>query len=318
MLPPDEHFRQVQHVVVAQANAGQRIDNFLMSLLKTVPRSLVYRLLRTGQVRVNKGRIKPGFKLSVGDDVRVPPVTVSAETRTHLPTGLIKEFEQAVFAEDEHWIVANKPAGLAVHGGTGVKFGAVDLIQRIYDDTSISLVHRLDRETSGCLVFAKNRPAAVHFQAALRDGSVEKKYRAILKGELTESMVVDAPLQKNQPEAGDRMVVVDQQGKHALTRFYPVLTGRHCSLADIEIETGRTHQIRVHGAHSGHPVVGDTRYGDRRLNKTAAVARMYLHAASIAFPAPHSADAQPVPGRLSFAAAPAEDWSEALARLNGQ
>lgn len=289
-----------------------------MSLLKTVPRSLVYRLLRTGQVRVNKGRVKPGFKLSEGDDVRVPPVTVSADTVVHLPAGLIAELEQAVIWENEQWIVVNKPSGLAVHGGTGIKFGVIDLIQRIYDDSALSLVHRLDRETSGCLVLAKSRPAAVHFQDALRDGVVEKRYQAIVKGEFLDPLTVDAPLVKNQPEAGERMVVVDQQGKPALSRFTPNAPGKVCSVVDIEIETGRTHQIRVHGAHSGHPVLGDTRYGDRRLNKQAlkgGATRMYLHAASIAFPAIRQND-QLAAELLTFKSQPAEDWGGVHSLLN--
>lgn len=294
MLPPDEQFQQVQHIVVPANNAGQRIDNFLMGLLKTVPRSLVYRLLRTGQVRVNKGRIKPGFKLSAGDDVRIPPVTVSTETQLHLPADLLKTIEATVIFEDDQWIVINKPQGLAVHGGTGVKFGVIDLIQRVYDDTSISLVHRLDRETSGCLVLAKSRPASIHFQQALRAGQVEKRYRAWLKGCFENSVVVDAPLLKNQPEAGERMVVVDRShGKDALSRFTPVQAGRRCSLVDVSIETGRTHQIRVHSAHIGHPVVGDPRYGDRALNREVqkvVAGRMYLHAAEIAFPSAVSGD----------------------------
>lgn len=230
----------------------------------------MYRLLRTGQVRVNKGRVKPGFKLSAGDDVRIPPVTVSAETTVHLPAGLIKDVEAAVISEDDHWIVINKPPGLAVHGGTGIKFGVIDLIHRLYDDTSISLVHRLDRETSGCLVLAKNRPTSIHFQDALRAGKVDKKYLAILKGSMPKPLLVNAPLLKNQPEAGERMVVVDHQGgKSAVTRFSPREAGRGFCLVDIEIDTGRTHQIRVHATHSGHPVLGDSRYGDRALNRVA-------------------------------------------------
>lgn len=318
MLPPDEQFRQVQHVVVPPPNAGQRIDNFLMSLLKTVPRSLVYRLLRTGQVRVNKGRVKPGFKLSAGDDVRIPPVTVSAETTVHLPAGLIKDIEAAVISEDDHWIVINKPPGLAVHGGTGVKFGVIDLIHRIYDDTSISLVHRLDRETSGCLVLAKNRPTSIHFQDALRAGKVDKKYVAVLKGKMTSPLVVDAPLLKNQPEAGERMVVVDHQGgKSAVTRFFPRIAGKECCLVDIEIDTGRTHQIRVHAAHNGHPVLGDSRYGDRSLNRTAhktGASRMYLHAAEIAFPS-IAAESGAGDELLRFTTDPGEHWLQVVENL---
>lgn len=301
MQPPDEDFHQVRHLVVSNEQSGQRIDNFLMSLLKTVPKSLVYRLLRTGQVRVNKGRIKAGFKLTAGDTVRIPPVTVSKSEHIHVPGRILKIIEKSIISDDSHWLVLNKPSGLAVHGGTGVKFGVIDALHQIFDDTAISLVHRLDRETSGCLVLARNRPAAVHFQSALKSGEVDKQYVAVLCGEMNEPVTVNAPLLKQQPELGDRMVVVDEeQGKTALTRFRPRLSGAGCSLVDIEIETGRTHQIRVHSAHLGHPVLGDERYGDRAINKSVrkskpsdpTMERMFLHAAEISFPemVPHAAE----------------------------
>ncbi len=293
MQLPDDDFHQVRHVVVTSEHSGQRIDNFLMSLLRTVPKSLVYRFLRTGQVRVNKGRIKAGFKLSAGDTVRVPPVTVTKSGQVHVPDRVLKIIEKSIISDNSRWLVLNKPVGLAVHGGTGVRFGVIDALQQILDDDGISLVHRLDRETSGCLVLARNRPAAVHFQAALVSGNVSKRYSAILCGDLKEPRTVDAPLLKRQPELGDRMVVVDpQQGKKALTRFDPRASGHGCSLVDVEIETGRTHQIRVHASHIGHPVLGDERYGDRLLNRAAKQItpdvgipqRMFLHARSISFP----------------------------------
>ena len=168
-----ERFHKVRYVSVTSDQTGQRIDNFLMGLLKTVPRSLVYRLLRTGQVRVNKGRVKPSCKLRDGDIIRVPPVTVSDDKVVHLPVTLLEQIEKCVLHQCDNWIVINKPHGLAVHGGSGVKFGVVDLLQKVFDNDRISLVHRLDRETSGCLVFAKNRLAATHFQRALKDGQVQ-------------------------------------------------------------------------------------------------------------------------------------------------
>ena len=167
-----ERFHKVRYVSVSTDQTGQRIDNFLMGLLKTVPRSLVYRLLRTGQVRVNKGRVKPSRKLNDGDIVRVPPVTLADDKVLHLPASLLEQIEKSVIHQCENWIVVNKPHGLAVHGGSGVKFGVVDLLQKVFDDDRISLVHRLDRETSGCLVLAKNRLAAVHFQQALKELSL--------------------------------------------------------------------------------------------------------------------------------------------------
>ncbi len=317
MAEPDQQFHQVQHVEISPANEGQRIDNFLMGRLKTAPRSLVYRLLRTGQVRVNKGRIKPGFKLTAGDQVRIPPVTLANANTVHLPASAVQQVESAIVFQDEHWIVINKPDGLAVHAGTGVKFGVIDLVQQLFDDKSISLVHRLDRETSGCLVLAKNRLVAVHFQQALRDGKVSKRYRAILTGEVTDGFTERAPLVKNQPQAGDRMVVVDHKlGKPALSRFEPVQPGKQCSLVNVEIETGRTHQIRVHAAHRQHPVLGDPRYGDKHLNKLLSGSgekRMYLHAAEIAFPVFSNNNQE---SECRFEAEMPQSWQQTLANAN--
>ena len=284
-----ERFHKVRYVSVTSDQTGQRIDNFLMGLLKTVPRSLVYRLLRTGQVRVNKGRVKPSCKLQDGDIIRVPPVTVSDDKVVHLPVTLLEQIEKCVLHQCDNWIVINKPHGLAVHGGSGVKFGVVDLLQKVFDNDRISLVHRLDRETSGCLVFAKNRLAATHFQRALKDGQVQKHYVALLGGSFDVSREVDAPLRKSgEPDSGDRMVQVDHDdGKPALSLLSPRCPGIRCSLVDIEIKTGRTHQIRVHSAFLGHPVVGDDRYGDRIINRWASsqsLKRMCLHAVSIEFP----------------------------------
>ena len=285
---PDQ-FHKVRYVAITADHSGQRIDNFLMGLLKTVPRSLVYRLLRTGQVRVNKGRVKPSRKLNDGDVVRVPPVTLADDKVVHLPAALLQQAQQSVVHECANWVVINKPAGLAVHGGSGVKFGVIDLLQKVFDDNRLSLVHRLDRETSGCLVVAKTRPAAVHFQQALKTGCVQKYYVALLGGCFSRSCEVDVPLLKTgEPETGGRMVQVDRdQGKPALSLFSPRVTGQRCSLVDIEIKTGRTHQIRVHSAFLGHAVLGDDRYGDRPRNRWAAghdLKRMCLHAASIEFP----------------------------------
>jgi len=278
----------VRHVEVSEDQHGQRIDNFLMSALKTVPRSLVYRLLRTGQVRVNKGRVKPAHKLAVGDTVRIPPVTVPAQKQTRVPRQVVKSLQNSIVADDENWIVLNKPAGIAAHGGTGLAFGVIDGVREIYSDNSIGLVHRLDKSTSGVMILAKNRRASVHFQQALFDGAVKKKYVALLCGVLKESREVRAKLRKTHPTDRENQVIVDpKDGKEALSRFSCRKAGKRITFADVEIETGRTHQIRVHAASIKHAVVGDERYGDEKLNRSIrqrGAKGMFLHAHEIAFP----------------------------------
>lgn len=278
----------VRNIEIDSDHDGQRIDNFLISTLKTVPRSLVYRILRTGQVRVNKGRIKPSFRLTEGDIVRIPPVTVPTQQQVRVPRSVIAEIETSVIAEDNNWIVINKPAGLAVHAGTGVAFGVIDGIKELFEDQSISLVHRLDRSTSGVMVLARHRKAAAHFHEALVNGHVSKHYAALICGVLPKPQTVTARLLKTHPTPNENQVLVDQvNGKKAVSHFRCRKTGKRFCLADIEIETGRTHQIRVHAASIGHPVLGDERYGDERLNKSVrrtGARRMFLHACQLSFP----------------------------------
>ena len=278
----------VRHVEVSLDHAGQRIDNFLISLLKTVPRSLVYRLLRTGQVRVNKGRIKPSFRLSEGDIVRVPPVTVPTQQQVRVPKSVITEVTKSVIADDDNWIAINKPAGIAVHAGTGVSFGIIDAIKEIFDDQSISLVHRLDKSTSGVMVLARNRRASAHFHDCLISGRVSKNYSALLCGVLRKPRTVTAKLRKTHPTPNENQVIIDpQDGKEAVSHFACSASGHRFSLADVEIETGRTHQIRVHAASIGHPILGDERYGDKKLNDSLrhkGAKGMFLHARELKFP----------------------------------
>jgi len=280
---------RVRQVEVDRDHDGQRIDNFLISTLKTVPRSLVYRILRTGQVRVNKGRIKPGFRLSEGDIVRIPPITVPAQQQVRVPKSVITDVAGSVISDDENWIVINKPAGLAVHAGTGVSFGIIDAIKEVFSDESISLVHRLDKSTSGVMVLARNRRASVHFHESLINGKVCKNYSALICGVLQESRTVTLKLRKTHPTPNENQVVVDSKdGKEAVSHFNSIVTGSRFSLVDVEIETGRTHQIRVHAASIGHPVLGDERYGDEKLNalvKRKGAKGMFLHARELSFPA---------------------------------
>ena len=284
----------VRYAEVSEDQDGQRIDNFLLAALKTVPRSLVYRLLRTGQVRVNKGRVKPSHKLSSGDSVRIPPVTVPEQKQVRVPRTVIQSLQNAIVADEEHWIVLNKPAGIAAHGGTGLSFGVIDGIREIFSDSSIGLVHRLDKSTSGVMVLAKSRKASVHFQQALIDGKVEKKYVALLGGVLKKPREVNARLRKTHPTDRENLVIIDpQNGKEAHSRFSCRVAGKRITFADVEIETGRTHQIRVHAASIKHAVVGDDRYGDEKLNQSIrqlGAKGMFLHAHEIAFPELQSAD----------------------------
>ncbi len=278
----------VRNVEVSADHNGQRIDNFLIAILKTVPRSLVYRILRTGQVRVNKGRIKPSFRLTEGDIVRIPPVSVPEHKAVRVPKSVISAVTDAVLDEDQNWIVINKPVGLAAHAGTGIDFGIVDAVKEIFADPSISLVHRLDRATSGVMVLARNRTAAAHFHQVLIEGRVKKQYAALLCGRFTEPCTVTAKLRKTHPTPNENQVVVDPvEGKSATSHFKCRKSGKRFSLVDVEIETGRTHQIRVHAASIGHPVLGDERYGNEKLNKSLRqmpVQRMFLHARALTFP----------------------------------
>jgi len=257
-------------------------------MLKTVPRSLVYRILRTGQVRVNKGRIKPSFRLSEGDIVRVPPVTVPTQQQVRVPKSVITEVTNSVITDDDNWIAINKPAGLAVHAGTGVSFGIIDAIKAVFDDQSISLVHRLDKSTSGVMVLARNRRASAHFHECLVSGRVSKNYVAVICGVLQKPCTVTAKLRKTHPTPNENQVIVDpQNGKDAVSHFASCEFGQRFSLVDVEIETGRTHQIRVHAASIGHPVLGDERYGDEKLNdsvKRQGSKGMFLHARELKFP----------------------------------
>ncbi len=271
------------------AAAGQRVDNFLLTRLKGVPRSLVYRILRSGEVRVNKGRVKPTHRLAAGDLVRLPPLRRPEHAAPPRPSGgLIATLEAAVLYEDKRVLVVDKPAGIAVHGGSGVHLGLIEALRAMRPGAELELVHRLDRDTSGCLLISKRRSTLRMLHEQMRDGAIDKRYVALLGGLLPEpSFRVDAPLRKNQLHGGERIVRVDPgQGKPAQTLFRrrAVLDG--LTLADITLYTGRTHQIRVHAAHLGAPVAGDGKYGDADLNtrlRRLGLKRLFLHAASLRF-----------------------------------
>jgi 23S rRNA pseudouridine955/2504/2580 synthase len=280
----------VQHVSVAQDDVGRRLDNYLLSRFKGLPRSRVYRMIRGGEVRVNGGRARPDRRLEAGDQLRLPPVRLAAPRQPPRDAAARGQWlADRVLYEDRDLLAIDKPAGLAVHGGSGISLGVIELLRAARHDDGLELVHRLDRDTSGCLLIAKRRPALRRLHAQLRDGTVRKLYTALLVGKLRgPERIVDAPLLTTQRRGGERFVTVAEDGKAARSRFRPREALSRCTLCDVQIDTGRTHQIRVHAAHIGHPVAGDGRYG---LDGDPAVRRgnlqrLFLHASSLSFDSP--------------------------------
>jgi len=278
----------VRQVDIGPERDGQRIDNALATLLKGVPKSMIYRLLRTGQVRVNGKRAKPDTRLSAGDRLRIPPVRTAERTPDQGPApDMVAAVAEAVVFEDKHFLVIDKPSGIASHGGSGVSHGAIELLRAAHPEQHLELVHRLDRDTSGVLVFAKTRAGLTGLQAAIRAGEVTKQYLCLMVGHPPKARFdVNAPLLKSVLQGGERMVRVSDNGKPSLTFFREMeqLTGAR--LMQATLGTGRTHQIRVHAAHVGHPLAGDTKYGDREANKRfreKGLNRLFLHAAHMGF-----------------------------------
>jgi 23S rRNA pseudouridine955/2504/2580 synthase len=282
---------KVQRVRAGAAGEGQRLDNFLLRSLAGVPRSRVYRLLRRGEVRVNGKRKQADYRLTADDEVRLPPVRdqrADDQVPRAVPDALLAAVRAAIVHEDERILVLNKPAGLAVHGGSGLAFGAIEALRALRPSEPLELAHRLDRDTSGCLLVARTRPALRMLHALLREGEVEKHYTALLAGRWRLGRkTIDAPVLTNLRQGGERVVRVHAEGKIAISVFAPQRHFRElATLMDVAIQTGRTHQIRVHAAFSGHPVAGDEKYGDREFNaklRGLGLRRMFLHAASVAF-----------------------------------
>jgi 23S rRNA pseudouridine955/2504/2580 synthase len=278
----------VRIVTVDDDRAGQRLDNYLLGQLKGAPRSLVYRILRTGEVRVNGKRAKPDTRLEGGDKVRLPPVRLEPAADHGRPANSqLERIEASILFEDRALLVLDKPSGIASHGGSGINFGAIELLRALRPKDSLELVHRLDRDTSGVLVLAKKRSALTELQALIRTGKLEKRYLALLVGELGRpKFTIDAPLEKSVLQGGERMVRVDAGGKKSVSHFRLIERAGPHSYVEIRIETGRTHQIRVHALHAGHPVAGDEKYGVREVNqalKAFGLKRLFLHAASLSF-----------------------------------
>ena len=281
----------VTTVCVTAEQAGRRLDNFIVTLLADAPKSFIYRIIRSGEVRVNGGRKKPHYRLVSADRVRIPPYRPPDRERPEIGTAWLERVERAIVFEDEHLLVIDKPSGLAVHGGSGLSFGAIDVLRKLRESDDIELAHRLDRETSGCLLVAKNNRDARRLHDQFRAGQVDKTYLALLKGEMPARTECDAPLSTSRHPEGEAKTIVAPTGKPARSRFVLRKQFANCALVEIEIDTGRTHQIRVHAAHLGHPVAGDRRYGDPGFNAmiaTAGLSRLFLHAASLGFEHPDS------------------------------
>lgn len=305
----------VQMLEVSPELAGQRIDNFLRNQLKGVPKTLIYRILRKGEVRVNKGRIKPEYKLQAGDLVRVPPLRLAERDEpVPLAQSLLERLAAAIIYEDKALIVLNKPAGIAVHGGSGLSYGVIEALRQLRPDAKeLELVHRLDRDTSGLLMIAKKRSMLRHLHQALRDDGIDKRYMALVHGRWdTSRKQVSAPLLKNTLRSGERMVEVTDEGKEALTLFRVLRRfGDFATLVEARPITGRTHQIRVHALYAGHAIAGDSKYGDEAFSREIrdlGGKRLFLHAYELKIPLPDG-------GVLSFEAPVDEVWSRTLGKL---
>lgn len=279
---------QVRFVTVSADDDGMRLDNYLMRELKGVPKSHVYRIIRSGEVRIDKGRVKPNSRLSAGCVVRIPPVRTASRSAARPPDALIDRVLAAIIHERDGVMALNKPAGLAVHGGSGVSFGLIEVLRHARADDRLELVHRIDRETSGLLLVAQGRKVLGAMQAALNAEAAEKRYLALVHGAWPESLSrVTAPLERDRERGGERMVEVAEGGRRAESFFAIQRQFADSSLLNVRITTGRTHQIRVHAAHNGHPVLGDDKYGDREANQRArdrGLKRMFLHAWRLRLP----------------------------------
>lgn len=311
----DLNFSKVQFIEIDADREGQRVDNFLISILKGVPKSMIYRLLRKGEVRVNKKRTKPEYKIQPNDVLRLPPIRVSEkEEGTYVNTQRAQELEDVILHEDSHLIVLNKPSGMAVHGGSGLSYGVIEALRKIRPDAKfLELVHRLDRDTSGCLLIAKRRSALRSLHEQLRNKQVDKRYFALVSGTWPKTRrVVNAPLLKNTLRSGERVVRVSDEGKPSETRFNVQQRYEGATLVEASPITGRTHQIRVHCQYAGHCIAGDPKYRDpafEEVMKQNGLKRLFLHAHRLSF-------AHPKTGESMTLDAPLDDaLSSALTKL---
>jgi len=310
---------QVMFVSIDEDQAGQRLDNFLMARLKGVPKSKIYNIIRKGEVRVNKGRTKPDYKICKDDEIRIPPIRIAErEPAAKASNVMTRLLESSILFENEGLLVINKPPGLAVHGGSGVSLGLIETLRQMRPEARyLELIHRLDRDTSGCIMIAKKRSMLRHLQAALREKSasgITKVYQALVIGLWPKACRrVDASLLKTEVADDERVVRVHPDGKPSLTEFKLLESYSNCSLVEARPITGRTHQIRVHAQHMGHSLVGDEKYGDDDFNKEMrelGVKRLFLHAAELGFYLPESKEKTIVKAPL------AKDLAEVIKKLS--
>lgn len=282
----------VQYITIPPDFAEQRIDNFLVTRLKGVPKAHIYRILRKGEVRVNKKRIKQTYRLQAGDQVRIPPLHLEDKDAPATPSEQLMAFlATRILYEDTNLLIMNKPSGIPVHGGSSVKLGLVEALRCMYPQLDqLELVHRLDKDTSGCLILAKKRSVLRELHELLREGRMRKIYQTLTKGHWKpHALRVEVPLRKNLLSNGERIVRVHEEGKHSITVFKPLVRYRYSTLMEALLETGRTHQIRVHAQFRGHQVAGDEKYGDKEFNKQMhqlGLKRLFLHAYFIEFTLP--------------------------------
>jgi 23S rRNA pseudouridine955/2504/2580 synthase len=319
----------VRQFEVTDEEAGQRLDNFVQKHLGDIPRSRVYRVIRKGEVRVNGHRAGPDTRLQAHDKIRIPPVRVRPPEEVGRPSPELQErMRQAIIYEDDRLLVLDKPSGIAVHGGSGISFGVIEALRALRPDEHLELAHRLDRDTSGCLIVARSTAALRIVHALLReeDTSFEKRYLTLLKGQWDLGKKrIDAPLRTDTRVSGERTVRVDASGKPSLSEFRPVqFFGKRATLMEVSLLTGRTHQIRVHATHAGHPVAGDEKYGETEFNESMAalgLRRMFLHAHSVSFDWPDGGQFSvntPLPPELAAVVGKIESLPKPRSRRNSQ
>ena len=299
--------------ITDQQDVGQRVDNYLMRILKGVPRQHVYRILRRGEVRVNGGRVKASYRLQLHDRIRIPPIRTRQEMPVQYSARTAQELVAAVLYEDEDFIVINKPTGMAVHGGSSIRSGVIEILREVTGNPRLELVHRLDRDTSGCLALAKKRSALVAAQEQFRDRTVKKIYEVFVAGTWPRAVrVVQLKLQRYETSWGERRVRVDSHGKTARTDFSILdSAGDLATRLQATLHTGRTHQIRVHASASGHPIWGDDKYTLAADKQDALMnnLRLCLHARKLSIPLAH--------GVLKVVAPVADDMEQIWSELKG-